>query len=868
MIGAEDSVPHFHFRSEPDLDAREEPTFAAKQWRSTVGRTTLRRFMLAVLGLCVLAPAPAQAQSIEWTQRSVSGPSPRSSHAMAYDSARRVTVLFGGWNGSNFNGETWEWNGSTWTQRAVSGPSPRDSHAMAYDSVRGVTVLFGGMSFGPTYYDDTWEWNGTVWTQRMVSGPSPRSSHAMAYDAARGVTVLFGGFRAAYYDDTWEWNGAAWTQRMVSGPSPRTNHAMSYDAARAVTVLFGGYWAGVNRGETWEWNGSGWAQRADSGPSLRNSHRMAYDAARAVTVLFGGYTNSGPNDETWEWNGTAWSQRLISGPSPGGRPIAYDAVRAVTVLCGGSNSETWTLWNPEPGANTPHVQPHYDVLPQPAAGQNKLVLLVHGWNTAPSHVPPNNPNPNSASLYNSYWVPLADAIRAHGGPQGVPLGPDWNVVAYDWTSDCGNPGVFGLPPIGQDPDWALGMAGSHGRRVGADISLQHYTFVHLIGHSAGAGLLAEAAKQIRATSPGTMVHTTYLDAYCGDMRGFGEPGGPDGFLEAYGGKSHWSEQYYSMETLNVTCAAPTLWWTQQRVAKSYNVDVTSADPVYDLFIGRFSTHCWPRCFYFATIPFHGALPECAAPIGNLGGFGFPLSFEAQGGDPEVWLAERRSAFHPYPPDNFTILSGGPAAPSTSYVARVDPYMDPSSTPMYPSGLWGVQVSPNTLIMFNPLRSPVPTWVSFLITTAEPTNYLAFDMEFTSGAGAAGLVSVYIDGVERGLVDEPYTAPGSHPYSMPTPGELGPGQHVIGFRLDPLNAVPSSVTIRNMATGFGQFVYTCYANCDESTVPPNLNVADFTCFLQRYASGSPHANCDESTTQPVLNVADFTCFLQKFAGGCP
>jgi hypothetical protein len=72
---------------------------------------------------------------------------------------------------------------------------------------------------------------------------------------------------------------------------------------------------------------------------------------------------------------------------------------------------------------------------------------------------------------------------------------------------------------------------------------------------------------------------------------------------------------------------------------------------------------------------------------------------------------------------------------------------------------------------------------------------------------------------------------------------------------------------------GNFVLTvtppggsCYANCDASTTSPVLNVADFTCFLQRFAAGNSYANCDQSTTQPVLNVADFTCFLQRFAGG--
>lgn len=61
---------------------------------------------------------------------------------------------------------------------------------------------------------------------------------------------------------------------------------------------------------------------------------------------------------------------------------------------------------------------------------------------------------------------------------------------------------------------------------------------------------------------------------------------------------------------------------------------------------------------------------------------------------------------------------------------------------------------------------------------------------------------------------------------------------------------------------------CYANCDHSTAPPVLNVADFTCFLQAFQLNDPYANCDGSTSAPTLNVGDFTCFLQKFGLGCP
>jgi subtilisin-like proprotein convertase family protein len=61
---------------------------------------------------------------------------------------------------------------------------------------------------------------------------------------------------------------------------------------------------------------------------------------------------------------------------------------------------------------------------------------------------------------------------------------------------------------------------------------------------------------------------------------------------------------------------------------------------------------------------------------------------------------------------------------------------------------------------------------------------------------------------------------------------------------------------------------CYANCDGSTSVPLLTVADFACFLNRYAAGDSYANCDGSTAIPVLTVADFACFLNSYAAGCP
>ncbi|MFN5946387.1 MAG: right-handed parallel beta-helix repeat-containing protein, partial [Phycisphaerae bacterium] len=308
--------------------------------------------VLAFLALCVFAPAAAQAQPNGWAERAPSAsPSARRNHAMAFDAARGVTVLFGGFGDIGLVADTWEWNGTDWTQRPVSGPSARSVSAMVYDSNRGVTVLFGGATTQGTN-GETWEWNGTSWTLRATTGPSPRQFHAMAFDSSRGVTVLFGGVGSsiAFNSETWEWNGNTWTQRLVSGPSARLGHAMSFDRDRNVTVLFGG---GLNGGatlaDTWEWNGTAWMQRIVPGPSPRAQHTMVYDEARDVTLLFGGGGNGSPGAETWEWSGTAWRRVPITGPSTRvDHAMVFDSARGVSVLFGGwdnvtRNNESWEI---------------------------------------------------------------------------------------------------------------------------------------------------------------------------------------------------------------------------------------------------------------------------------------------------------------------------------------------------------------------------------------------------------------------------------------------------------------------------------------------------------------------------------------------
>ncbi|MBL8755448.1 MAG: peptidase S8, partial [Planctomycetes bacterium] len=201
----------------------------------------------------------------------------------------------------------------TWRLEASVHTPPRRYHAaMAHDSARGRTVLFGGYdSNSSTTFGDCWEWDGTDWVARFSQHyPPARWMTAMVYDASRQRLVLFGGFGPQpAMADTWEFDGIDWQQRIVAPtPAGRFGHAMAYDSARQRTVLFGGLLSqsGSLSNQTWEWDGTVWVLRTPGlAPSARSGHGMAYDPIRQRTVLFGG-SNANPLADTWEWDGTNW----------------------------------------------------------------------------------------------------------------------------------------------------------------------------------------------------------------------------------------------------------------------------------------------------------------------------------------------------------------------------------------------------------------------------------------------------------------------------------------------------------------------------------------------------------------------------------
>ncbi|MCG3197439.1 MAG: hypothetical protein GHCLOJNM_01925 [bacterium] len=279
--------------------------------------------------------------------------------SMTYDSQRGRVVLFNGTDaeGTVVVSETWEWDGEKWTLEDTDGLSRRLGAAIAYDSVRHLTTLFGGQQANAMQQPgatqaDTRTWNGAAWTQLSpTTSPSARVGHAMVFDSSRGVAVLFGGddsdflvLTAPRLGDTWEWNGTNWTQRAPAvSPPPRFRFAMAFDSARNRTVLFGGQGENVLLGDTWEWDGTNWQQKTPmQSPSARRGHGMTYDSARERVVLFGGEVGVGFSDETWEWDGTDWTPiPATSAPTSDTWAMAYDSTHSEAVLFTGESTHVY-----------------------------------------------------------------------------------------------------------------------------------------------------------------------------------------------------------------------------------------------------------------------------------------------------------------------------------------------------------------------------------------------------------------------------------------------------------------------------------------------------------------------------------------------
>ena len=307
----------------------------AKQWV----------FLAAIVSAALPASALArQCGTGDWVLRSVTGPTPRASVAMAFDSARGRTVVYGGVNQAGLFTDTWEWDGSAWQQALIAGPDARGGSAMVFDSARAQCVLVGGQVPNGSYSSQTWEYDGSVWVLRtdLVGSPGSRGDFGMAYDSARSQVVVFGGkTTGGGIASTKLYNGTSWTSPSVnSDPAARSGNTLCFDSARSRVVMYGG---SLLKSDAWEWTGTGWTLRSLTGP-VRVGGAYAFDIASGTTRLFTGRvsTSADPLEDAWSWNGTVWAAQPELGPGPriDSRAV-FDSARGVIVLFGGFNGVTY-----------------------------------------------------------------------------------------------------------------------------------------------------------------------------------------------------------------------------------------------------------------------------------------------------------------------------------------------------------------------------------------------------------------------------------------------------------------------------------------------------------------------------------------------
>lgn len=240
--------------------------------------------------------------------------------AVAYDTKRRETILFGGFNataGLELD-EMWSWDGVRWTRRNVFGPVARSFAAAAYDAARDRVVLFGGDIDANTTAGDTWLWDGQSWQEVVAPGPHARGNGKLVYDAARKRTILFGGNYSSlgvgnvHGRDTWAFDGTSWSQVGADLPSELKYPALGYDARRGVVVLVGAREIAPGNvvNEVWELSGSTWTERVQTGPSPRYFAALAWNAltqrlhlSAGTDAVFGSMLG-----DAWEWDGATWTQ--------------------------------------------------------------------------------------------------------------------------------------------------------------------------------------------------------------------------------------------------------------------------------------------------------------------------------------------------------------------------------------------------------------------------------------------------------------------------------------------------------------------------------------------------------------------------------
>ena len=428
------------------------------------------------------------------------------------------------------------------------------------------------------------------------------------------------------------------------------------------------------------------------------------------------------------------------------------------------------------GNRPPQVSP--TTVPTQSAGKDSLVFITHGLE--PFY------QLGGKELYGDIsWITnMADAIRTKAPA-------NWEVRTFDWTA------VSWFP----EPDVVLAEGAIGGQMFGSQLAKQNWKFVHLIAHSAGAAVIEGIAKVLKASPNPPVIQETFLDPYSGftSLTGRG----------VYGANADWADNYSGFgDFLDI---APALLGlgnsTDGKLDYAYNVDVSWVDPKRQIIhlgnLGEVATssHGWPYKFYTETVL--GTETNCAA------GYGFPLSKEGggwnnnaanypEGLNPLGLCGPSDALQNPFQQQTYIqlALDGLAHAVSDTASAVVNGAgfvlnSIRSALPLVKSG--GIQPAGETF-------TNTPAWLAVGVSVTNAVNFVEFDTAFTDTNSAQGLLTVYWNTNQIGMVDERVAETNSQTYRFGLPSTVSSGIYTLSFRLDSF-ANSSSIAVTNVATGF-------------------------------------------------------------------
>ena len=399
----------------------------------------------------------------------------------------------------------------------------------------------------------------------------------------------------------------------------------------------------------------------------------------------------------------------------------------------------------------------------------KLVVVTHGWAN------------ETADEVTLAWVnSMRDTIRQDIDNRLPDEKDEWEVIAYDWTESSGkgrhsNTNLLGFKGFND----AFNNAGEHGREQGAVWGKAGYEHVHLIGFSAGAGLLNEAATAIdeAATEDSTApdVHLTFLDGFI--------PVGRN--TSSFAKDADWADNLYTRDILR----------TNNAMQNAHNVDLTAlVDTPAHFSPVEFYKHSIDGKIFRESVSseFRDNFEDIEtdlfanALVRNTNvKYGFDLTLEAN-----KWfddLNPELQAKLANNPDDVVYFSGDTGS-TDNYI---DPVLVNYAIASHRDSVTGEVEVQDGLVS---LVTGSPAWTIMELDIESSFDILSFTMDFNHDEDAEGLLAIYLNDTYVGAIDERFDSSGEREYIYSLDNLVFSEQNRLAFRLDAFTNSSSSVSI--------------------------------------------------------------------------